>query len=97
MAEFAYRLALFPLMHNKPINNINGIWRAGGSEPRYWMGAGGVSKNLESGSTLMVSPAIDRREFACQQFYIGCPDKTDALLKQLQIEIKELKKQTGQT
>ena len=56
------------------------------------MGQAGVSKNLEPGSIVIGAPAIDRREFARQQLYIGRLDKTGALLKQLQAELEELKK-----
>ena len=60
------------------------------------MGQAGVSKNLEPGSIVMGSPAMDRREFARQQLYIGRLDKTGALLKQLQADLDELKKKIGQ-
>jgi len=56
------------------------------------MGQAGVSKNLEPGAIVIGAPAIDRREFARQQLYIGRLDKTNATLKQLQAEIEELKK-----
>lgn len=56
------------------------------------MGQAGVSKNLEPGAIVIGSPAMDRREFVRQQLYVGRLAKTNAMLKQLQEEVEELKK-----
>ncbi len=56
------------------------------------MAQAGVSKNLPEGSIVFGSPAMDRREFARQQLYIGRIEKMNATLKQLQAEVELLKK-----
>jgi len=56
------------------------------------MGQAGVSKDLEPGSIVIGSPAMDRREYARKQLYIGRIAKISEQLKTLQKELEELKK-----
>jgi UDP-3-O-[3-hydroxymyristoyl] glucosamine N-acyltransferase len=56
------------------------------------MAQAGVSKDLAAGSVVFGSPAMDRREYARQQLYIGRLEKMNAALKQLQAELEQLKK-----
>jgi len=55
------------------------------------MAQAGVSKDLAPGAVVFGSPAMDRREFAKQNMYIGRLDKTAASIKDLTRELAELK------
>ena len=55
------------------------------------MAQAGVSKDLAPGAVVFGTPAMDRREFAKQNMYIGRLDKTAASIKELTRELGELK------